>query len=179
MISSPNERRCQNLFDTALAAVLRFLNGRRLRSGPDVRASALEAETGLAIRQLERAVSGLHRIRCDLKQVESVSRLEAKFEVARTLTEGSDGGCLALLYTLSRREGGDVALVILDRFQETLGLVHYMEVGESIDISGAEPGSYEFFEGDFVSGVATVVRPGWMLGEQILRPPLVKSSAFD
>ncbi len=93
------------------------------------------SEAKSASRHLAQALASTERLSRELEALRETSEVTARLELARALTEGPDGGALALLAAQASDPATDPALrrtaeILLDRLTRSLGLEPTGERGE-------------------------------------------------
>ena len=139
------------------------------------------AEAKSASRHLAQAVKSMERLAEQLQALRETSETTARLDLARALTEGSDGGVLQSLVAAasdaSDASSRRTAEVLLNRLTAAIGLEQTGLRGEFLklppealaefDVRGAIPSDG--------TAVYCVVRAGWSLGVHIVARPLVEA----
>lgn len=143
------------------------------------------SEAKSASRHLAQALASMERLSGELQALRETSETTARLDLARALTEGPDGGALALLAAQVFDPATDTAHrrtaeMLLDRLATSLGLRQAGERGELLrllpdelaDLDLRGPGAAA---GDNERGLYSVVRAGWSLDAHIVVRPLVEA----
>jgi hypothetical protein len=142
------------------------------------------AEAKSASRHLAQALKSMERLAQELQGLRDASDTIGRLDMARALTEGSDGGVLQGLVVAasSERDSGRVrmARALLDRLTTALGLSPVCERGELLLLSSDEVAEFEVRGGptgpadDTRRRLYCVGRPGWLLGTVLVARPLLE-----
>lgn len=127
----------------------------------------------------------MERLSGELQALRETSEATARLDLARALTEGPDGGALALLATQASDPATDTAhrrtaQMLLDRLATSLGLRQRGERGELLRLLPDELAELDL-RGPTTAAVDedralySVVRPGWSLDAHIVVRPLVEA----
>ena len=143
------------------------------------------SEAKSASRHLAQALASTERLTRELEALRETSEVTARLELARALTEGPDGGALALLTTQASDPAADPALrrtagILLDRVSRSLGLEPTGERGEILrllpdDLTELELRGPASTAEAHERSLYCVIRPGWSLDTHIVVRPLVEA----
>jgi hypothetical protein len=146
------------------------------------------SEADAAARRLKQATTSMEHLSRELVALRDWSDTTARLELAHALTRGPDGGALNLLVTLASDQDTEpsireTAQALLERLTSALGLEPVGERGEYLRLLPEEVAEFELRgepEPAAVDGhraLYCVMRPGWLLGHQIVARPLLEPAS--
>jgi hypothetical protein len=137
------------------------------------------AEAKSASRHLAHALKAMEGLAQELRALRDASDATARLDLARALTEGSDGGVLQSIVAASADSDAGArrtAEVLVDRLTGVLGLAQIGARGELLKLRPEQLAEFDL-RGPTTSEAELycVVRPGWSLGAHIVARPLLEA----